>query len=235
MVYLNADNNLEKYGVYDFLEMARIGSTDDVNIVVQLDRSPKYSELRGNWSSTKRFLIRKHDEPISAAAISDIGEADMGSGQTLEEFVEWTRDSYPAEHYALIIWDHGDGWRDPGDIDVRPFITKAVSHDESSGDLLFNREIQNSLARVMNESKIDIIGFDACLMATLENAYAMSHVAKIMVASEELVPGTGWDYERVLAKLVANPEDVTTRIFKAHRSGLCRLIRSTLGNDVVGL
>jgi Clostripain family len=86
---------------------------------------------------------------------------------------------------------------------------RAVSHDETSGHQLFNGEIQQTLQEVQQDSprdeRLHLIGFDACLMSMVETAYAMRKVAKVMVASEELEPGEGWDYSVWLQRLVDNP------------------------------
>jgi hypothetical protein len=67
------------------------------------------------------------------------------------------------------------------------------------------REIQDALALVTRKRKLDVIGFDACLMAMVETGYALRHAGKVLVGSEELEPGAGWNYERWLASLVADP------------------------------
>ena len=80
-----------------------------------------------------------------------------------------------------------------------------VSHDEDTGDKLYNREIQDALAGLAQNAKIDVIGFDACLMSMLETAYALRDHGAVMVASEELEPGDGWSYDNFLKPLVADP------------------------------
>lgn len=80
LVYLDGDNNLESDAIDDFEEMARVGSTDQVHIIVQMDRirSPEGWDDRryGNWDGTLRFRVeagwnqpvRTH-WPILASAI----------------------------------------------------------------------------------------------------------------------------------------------------------------------
>ncbi len=79
---------------------------------------------------------------------------------------------------------------------------RSVSSDDTNQSKLYNREIQEVLAN----QGVDLIGFDACLMGMIETAYAMRHVAKVMVASEELEPGFGWNYRDFLTRLVARPQ-----------------------------
>jgi len=111
MVYMNADNDLERFGVRDFLEMSKVGSTQDVNILVQMDRTPGYTEEYGNWTQTLRFKVEKNMTPTKEESLSDIGEANMGEPSVLKNFIDWGKQNYPAENYILVIWDHGDGWR----------------------------------------------------------------------------------------------------------------------------
>src|SRR5947207_3029087 len=110
MVFMNADNNLEPDALVNFEQMAKIGSTADVNVVVQLDRIDGYAETVPDWTRTLRFRIEKDMQPIPRYAIEDIGEADMGDTATLHDFVSWSKRRFPAERYILIIWDHGQGW-----------------------------------------------------------------------------------------------------------------------------
>jgi len=74
MVHMNGDNDLESAGINDFLEMASIGSTDEVNIVVQFDRISGFSEDYDNWNTTKRYFITKDITPDNVNATMDLGE-----------------------------------------------------------------------------------------------------------------------------------------------------------------
>jgi hypothetical protein len=241
MLYVDGDNNLEEAALADFVEMSRVGSTDAVNVVVQLDRIGKYvtaeHELFPFWTQTLRFRVTKGQWPApdSTPKNYDIGEANMGDGKTLGDFVAWARATFPARRYALIISDHGQGWRGvllpteaaraviyrggadplrppradettafPSRVPVgSPF--RAVSFDETNADKLYNRELQESLAKVLGGEKVDLVGFDACLMAMVETGYAMRGVASVLVGSEELEPGTGWQYDDWLSELTRNP------------------------------
>jgi hypothetical protein len=249
MVYMNGDNNLEKHAINDFDEMAEIGSTADVNIIVQMDRisaakvgSKFDSSAYGDWTETLRFHVTKAMVPTRDAALPGVdgvhAELDMGNAETLADFVEWAVWNYPAERYALIIWDHGAGWRvfartdlpadergqlaaefdnvmlaaeqgpieiTPDSIPVEEHPVKSVSHDWSSDTEMRNRDIQERLISVLGGRKLDVIGYDACLMGMVETAYAMRNVASVMVASEELEPASGWNYIPILSALTEEP------------------------------
>ena len=207
MVYLDGDNDLEKYAIDDFLEMASVGSTSDVNIVVQLDRvhysDPFYDDTRyGDWDTTKRFHITQGMVPTPENAIQDIGEANMGDSQTVIDFANWAKGNYPANKYCFIFWDHGTGWKN-GNNGPR----KYVCIDVTSGDVLHLYEIRNALNVVTNSgaNKIDLVGFDACLMGMIEVGYEIYQYAEYMTASEETEPVDGWNYQDTLSSLVTIP------------------------------
>jgi hypothetical protein len=252
MVFMDGDNNLEKFALKDFEEMARVADSAQVNIVVQLDRIAGFSALYGDWTHTLRFKLRQGMTPIPANALSpsdselEMGrEMNMGHPDTLASFVEWARRKYPARRYMLVMWDHGDGWRLLHSVSptndslaaravrrhdalaaeavtsargtqkrsVGPLVSsdktldaphRAISMDDTDRDRLYVREVQDSLESVLDK-KLDLIGFDACLMSMVENGFAMRRVADVMVGSEELEPGDGWKYDHWLPKLVGNP------------------------------
>jgi hypothetical protein len=224
MIYLDADNNLEMAGIDDFLEMATVGSNPQINIVLQMDRWMGYGGY-GSWTGTRRFLVKKNDTP-SVAPLQDLGEKNMGDPITLQNFVEWAVTSFPAEKYALVIWNHGDGWRlmreqmamksRKASTEVSPDTAaayKAVSQDVTNNDILYMKEVQIALEsaknrlmdRLATNLKLDIVAFDACLMGMVEVAYALRNVANYIVGSEQTEPGDGWPYDRILTELAANP------------------------------
>ncbi|HEX3561180.1 MAG TPA: clostripain-related cysteine peptidase [Pyrinomonadaceae bacterium] len=242
MIFMDGDNNLEEDSLIDFMEIARVGSTDRVNVVVQLDRIGKYvtrdDERYPFWTQTLRFYMTKGitPSPDNTPKEYDIGEANMGDGQTLADFVSWAKTTFPARRYALIISDHGQGWRGTvsptddvralvsgsgGDLLTQPWVGnmiaafpfrtalgspyRTISFDETNKDKLYNREVQDSLLKELKGEKLDLIGFDACLMAMVETGYAMRGVAAVFVGSEELEPGTGWQYDNWLGTLTRNP------------------------------
>jgi hypothetical protein len=236
MVFMNGKNNLEPAALTNFLQMAQIGSTGRVNIIVELGRpqNTRYSHAEGDWTGVLRFRVTKGMHPVPSSAINPddvrVRNADMGSGKTLADFVQWSEGSYPAKRNMLLIWNHGQGWRlylanvkssekvmiaskyvtavaangkKPAAAPADKPLTggyRSVSFDDDTKHFLYNRDIEDSL----HGQNLDVIGFDACLMAMMESAYAFRNIAKLMVASEELVPGDGWKYNSWLHDLVAN-------------------------------
>ncbi|MGC2063468.1 MAG: clostripain-related cysteine peptidase [Thermodesulfovibrionales bacterium] len=104
MIYLAGDNNLDSAGVVDLTEMKKVGSNNDMTVVAQFDRL-------GTRSRTKRYLLRKGGT-LAADVVADLGETNTGDPAVLREFLLWAAQTYPAEHYMAVIWNHGSGWDD---------------------------------------------------------------------------------------------------------------------------
>ncbi len=215
MVYLDADNELESFGIKDINEMESVGSTSQVNILVQIDRIP-YSVLaslyqghlddfsNSDWTTTRRYYITKDVHPfqINSTLLADLGELNMGDPQTLLDFASWAITNYPAKKYLLVIWNHGGGFRDSSS------LTKDLAWDYTNGeDKITMSDLEDALSAISSQAgrKLDILGMDACLMAMTEVAYQVKDFAEIMVASQENTPADGWPYDTILEELVAQP------------------------------
>jgi len=101
MVYMAGDNNLDGAALRDIAEMAKAGSTKDVHILVQLDRIED--------QKTRSFLITPGGG-FKKDCIESFGDINTGDPQILYSFGQWAVDNYPADRYALILWNHGRGW-----------------------------------------------------------------------------------------------------------------------------
>lgn len=196
MIYMAADNNLDPAAIDDINEMAAVGSTDDVNIVVQLDR--EIDEL------TRRLYITKNGG-YGTDVVQTLSEFNTGDPQVLVDFAGWATANYPAERYMLVIWNHGGGWYE----DTRRWIKKRnIAYDDGSqGDSIDNAELVVALSSIkqMIGKNLDILGMDACLMAQLEVAYQIRDFVNIMIGSEEEEPTDGWPYDAILDAIVRNP------------------------------
>jgi len=201
MVYLAADNNLEGAAIEDVNEMEVVGSTASVNILVQLDRIRRHDGSNGNWKDTRRGRVVQDTDTLEInTPLTNIDGADeelnMGDPETLTDFIQWGASAYPADKYAIVLWDHGGG-------------TDGVCLDDTSDDLLTVAEVGQALTD--SGVYIDIIGFDACLMGMMEQAYEVRTRGDIMVASEQTIPWYGWPFDTFLADLVAAPgQDAAT-------------------------
>ena len=141
MVYMAGDNNLSSAGDADLVEMRRVGSSDRVNVLVEFDNA-------GNHG-TRRIRITKDgvDETVES-----LGETDSGSPEVLSDFISWAAGNYPADRYALILWNHGGGW-EPAEVDR---IARSVASPGYNGRELAERS-SSSLGRVMFRSSLQEI------------------------------------------------------------------------------
>lgn len=218
LAYICADNDLERFGLQDINEMEQVGSSDKVNIVVQVDRLKRGEGATiadGNWTGTRRYYVLKDDDQkkVNSKMVMNVGETDMGNKRTLADFLTWGVETYPADNVAVVIWNHGMGWQ-------------GVAHDEESGNYLRIPDVgwalqegQKALTKVNKKpSKFAIVDFDACLMGTIEVAYELSDMVDFLVASQENEPGTGMPYADYLGPLVKNPA-LTPREFTKRMVG----------------
>jgi len=197
MLYMNGDNNLEKYALSDLNEMESVNLPDDVHITFLLDRSPYYSTNDGDWADTKRGLV-SHDEDRShiSSPMESLGELDLGDPETLTSFINWSVEIAPAQHYALVIWDHGGG-------------VDGVSWDFSSDDDNLTLNELDSAIEGAELTHFDIIGFDACLMGVINTIYELSDNANYLITSEETIPAPGWDYDGWLSIFSSSDDNIS--------------------------
>lgn len=197
MVYLDADNDLERPMMRNLEEMTKVGSTAAVNLIVLAARSPRgdglYTNERvanlGNWSGAKLLRVEKG----RLRELADWGAADMGEPAVLSRFLKTVTTAYPAERYGLILGDHGMAW------------AGAAVAESSDSDSLALDEIAGALRDAKSIGRLELIGFDACVMGSLEVARTLAPVARYLVASEEIEPADGWDYASLLAALTGTP------------------------------
>jgi len=195
LVHLNADNDLEKFGLQDLNEMEKglVGNT--VEILALVDRCAGFDKTDGDWQGARLYRV-KPDANMSAIAselLLDLGELNMGDQAILSAFVEGSLKAYPARQTALVMWNHGGGWRSMSNDFLSPGFER--------GDDVKLPELRGALETALpaaNVKKLSIIGFDMCLMAQAEVATELSDLAEVMVASEAVEPGYGWPYDVVV-------------------------------------
>jgi hypothetical protein len=210
MIYLDGDNNLEGAAIDDFMEMSSVGSTPAVNIVVQFDRIPGYDTSYDDWTDCKRFLVTSGMTPMPVNAISDLGECNMGDPNTLDAFVTWAMTEFPADNYALVLWNHGDGWKSinnwvPWADDIKDAkdagLSRGICVDNTNNDYLSLQETEVALTG----KSVQLLGYDACLMHMVEVVYQVMANAGVSVGSEEVEPWDGWPYDTILTDLTGMP------------------------------
>ena len=177
--YSASDNNLMPYMKQDINEMERVGSDSFTNMVVQTD----------DGKEVKRYFLEKDPDmsTINSPVVGEGLDTDMGDPKNLADFIKWGVKNYPSEHVMLVISDHGGGW------------TGACS-DDSAGSWMTMPMIRGALEDAEKETgrKLDVIGFDCCLMANTEVVKEIGDHATFIVASEESEGGDGWPYTPIL-------------------------------------
>lgn len=218
LLYSAADNNLEDAMLQDAIDLESVGSDANTNVLLQLDRGESPSSASGAWTGCRRFYLEQDNdgENINSPVLQDMGQLDMASSEKLSDFIQWGVNNYPADHYFLIISDHGGGW------------SGAIS-DGSHNSWMKMQDLGNAVADAESKTgkKLDIIGFDACLMASTEVGYEIKDNANFMVASEATEGADGWPYVQIFTsktlnslqralreKLELPPDEVAKKIVK---------------------
>lgn len=171
---------------------------------VQLPENVQFIFMTGgarDWKSPeidpKKLSLFKQSGK-KAELVVQIDTASMGNPETLQDFLGACDDAFPADSKMLILWDHGGG------------SAGGICYDELfNGDSLDLVELREALAAMYGEAPevkpFDIIGFDACLMATIDVAGVCAPYAKYLVASQHTEPAIGWKYDGFLSALVEDP------------------------------
>ena len=213
MLYQDADDRiLEKDIFVDLNEAERVGSSDRVQVVAQVDRFSGGFDGDGNWSSTKRLYVTQDDDlnRVGSQLVADLGELNMSDGDTLVDFVTWAIETFPADKHVLILSDHGMGW--PGGwSDSAPGASgdRSIPLASKLGDRLYLMELDDALQEIRDQTgldKFELVGLDACLMGHIEVMTALAPHARYSVLSQETEPALGWAYTSFLDALQRDPD-----------------------------
>ncbi|MBR6526671.1 MAG: peptidase C11 [Lachnospiraceae bacterium] len=181
-------------GTADLQEMLAADIGEDVNLIVYTGGCKSW---RNNVVSSSVNQIYQITGGKMRLLVEDAGSVAMTDPATLTSFIKWCAKEFPANRNQLIFWDHGGG------------SISGYGYDEK-----YSRSGSMDLAEI-NQAlkaagvKFDFVGFDACLMATLETALMLTPYADYMIASEETEPGVGWYYTNWLNKLSRDPSTET--------------------------
>ncbi|MCU1454167.1 MAG: peptidase clostripain [Acidimicrobiales bacterium] len=188
MVYSNSDNNLEPAQLLHLEEMTKARYGGNVKVVVLIDRAVGYYDgpVAGLPITTGAQLVEV--QAGKAKLLTDLGEIDMGNGDTLAWFIQEAAARYPARHYALSISDHGAGW-------VGASVDEGPNASGSRQTIIHLDAMASALARgerAAGLDKLDLLIFDSCLMSEYEVARALAPYASLMVADEEVELSSGF-------------------------------------------
>lgn len=191
MIYMCGTDLESKNGMAtsDLEEMVSATLGDNIRVVVETGGTKTWQNQLVKSNTNQRFRVKQGGlETLDAK----VGKRSMVDPDTLSDFIRFSAHTYPADRYMLILWDHGGG------------SLTAFGYDELyPGDSMSLDEIDRALKD--GGVQFDVIGFDACLMATLETALVAEQYGDYLLASEAVEPGTGWYYTDWLSALSANP------------------------------
>lgn len=197
MIYIDADDEVLEEALFVALNDAElVGSTDQVTVVVQMDRYVGAIDLDGDWTTTKRFLVT-YDGDLeqfnkrTSIELQDLGEVNSGDYHTLVDFATWAIEKYPAQRHALILSDHGGGWTG-GWVDADP----------GEGAAFTTNDIDQTLWDILQATGIgqfDLLAFEACLMANVEALQPSRPMQNMQLPLKKLSVVTGWPMEDSLA------------------------------------
>jgi hypothetical protein len=229
----------------DLTKMVRVGSNQYINIVAEF-------EWEKNFGNRRFFIEENGDYSVPELQETNTGSPGRGDSRLLSKFLKWGANSYPAEHYMVILKGNRSGWKEddiyklalrmsPEKNNLSSFEIEKINRDDKSGikSALFNSTIEEIVklperlrwiaygnddgskdfldsielkkglieaAKLLLSKQFDILGFDGCLMNTLEITFQLKDTAKIIVGSEETEPNAGWPYDKLLAAISANPD-----------------------------
>jgi cysteine peptidase C11 family protein len=204
LVYLAADNNLATSGITDIDEMELAGANPEVQVVIQAEFNPTSFSQAGLTPSAVHLpnfnTVRYAFGGLTSLApnvkgpngtVADIGNRTMTDPAQLREFINWGKQVYPAERYALVLWNHGGGYQ-------------GLLSDETSaaGQVMTLPQLKNAVSAVGN---LDLVDFDMCVMGGYETLVAINGVAKFAAFSQANEPGDGDAYTPLLQALYLNP------------------------------
>lgn len=179
----------------DLAELLSVELPENVKVVIQTGGTSFWQNDLINADTLGRYLYDHNGFQL----IEELPSANMGDVQTLRDFLLFGRENYPAKRTAVVLWNHGGG------------SVSGASFDELYGmDSLSLAEMYEAFTDVFGsnpqDQPVDIIGFDTCLMATIDTAYTFSDIAKYLVASQETEPGNGWLYSGWIGALKETPD-----------------------------
>lgn len=196
----------------DLAEMMEVQLPENVKVIIETGGTSVWQNDVVSADTLQRYVYDQNGLTL----IEEQPSANMGDAQTLKDFLAFAKEKYPAKHTAVTLWNHGGG------------SVAGAAFDELYGmDSLSLAEMYQAFSEVFGENSqnqpVDIIGFDTCLMATVDVAYTFSDIGKYLVASQEVEPGNGWYYSGWLGAIAQNsaitPLELATVICDSYVEG----------------
>ena len=182
------------FATTDLSEMMEVDLPENVTVVIQTGGSEVWQNDLMDPGKIQRWVRSGEDLLL----VEELESASMGEAQTLYEFLDFANTSYPADKVAVTFWNHGGG-----------SVSGAAFDQLYGNDSLNLLEMYQAFDAVWPADSanpaLELVGFDTCLMATVDVAAVFQNFSKYLVASEEVEPGNGWLYSGWMAELARNP------------------------------
>ncbi len=200
MIYMAADNNLEADAIRDINELESLPlQSMGVTVLCLLDRSVGYDGTNGNWEDTRLFEITKDEggengiivskelESTGLALTGDFAtELDMANPNTLKNFLQFGYEHYAAEHYALIMYGHGNGWR-------------SITSDTYTDTTMHLNDFSRALDYGLQGKVLDVLAFDSSFGSTMETLWEIKDYADWFAGTCKAMPTIGWNYKDIFS------------------------------------
>ena len=192
-------SDLESEGGFatdDLLELLEVRLPENVTVVIETGGAAEWWNDMVDASVLQRYVYNSRGLRL----VDEQPSASMGDRETLADFLRFASENYPADKTAVVFWNHGGG------------SVAGASFDELYDyDSLTLDEMYAAFAEVWEptlepgKQPLELVGFDTCLMATVDVAYTFCDLSRYLVASEETEPANGWYYSHWLGALARNP------------------------------
>lgn len=200
MMYVNGSDLESDYSeaTNDISEILSADYNENVNIIIQTVGTKKWDSRYGIASDhSQRYRVEEDGIELVDDSLGQLNGVD---GNTLRDFILWSKNNYPADRYILQMWDHGGG----------PVYGFGYDQNQSDDEAMSIDEIQSAIKSA--EVFFDFIGMDCCIMANLETACAMYECCDYMILSEDFESGLGWSYRGFISALANNPAIETSEL-----------------------
>lgn len=194
---IGKDRTIMVYMIGSDLESQSAAASLDITEMKEANFDPQHTKLLIYTGGTKKWALDEVSPEenaifeIADGSINKLQSYDkslMTNPDNLTNFINYSYENYPADYYDLILWDHGGG----------PIFGYGIDENSLSGTPMKMTSLADALSKtslITSGKKFDFIGFDACLMGSMEVAKALSNYSNYMIASEEVEPGDGWNYD----------------------------------------
>ena len=225
--YMAGSNELREFLTSNLKEMESVGSTDKMDVVSYVSRDTRKWNLRNldvktasltggpkeiidnAWTGSRVYHVQKGDpnsRTVESELVQDRGREPVRDPKTLQNFLEWGMEKYPAKHYMVILSSHGAGY-------------KGALMDRD-GKMMSTPEIREALegAEKNTGKNVDVLTFEACQMGQMEVAYEMQDAAKFMVASPSKMFSNALGYKVILGEIdrrLKNGEKIEPELMSA--------------------